>query len=117
MNDEIRLDIWLWRARLFKTRTLAAGFVQNGRVRLTHRGQTRRISKPATPVRPGDYLTLPLKQGMLDLEVIELGHRRGPAEEARQLYAVREPAPTLDKTAIDKTTTHKTTTHKSTADK
>ena len=46
MADTLRLDVWLWRARFFKTRSLAAGHVRRRGVRLSHNGQTRRVDKP-----------------------------------------------------------------------
>ena len=87
-----RVDIWLWRARLFKTRSLATKSVQNGQVRLTQSGQTRRLTKASAVVRAGDRLTLPLNRQIVRLEILGLGDRRGPAPEARLLYAVLEDA-------------------------
>ena len=92
-----RVDIWLWRARLFKTRSLATRIVQNGQVRLTQTGQsqagqTRRLTKASALVRAGDRLTLPLNKQIVRLEIVGLGERRGPASEARELYTVLEDA-------------------------
>ena len=84
--DSLRLDIWLWRARFFKTRALAARQVEKGRMRLETAGQTRRVSKPAAAVRPGDRLTLSWNKSIVRLEIRSLGERRGPAPEARALY-------------------------------
>jgi len=51
MSDpSVRADVWLWRARFFKTRARAAKFLEDGRVRLTRSGQETRIDKCARPV-------------------------------------------------------------------
>src|SRR5207253_9357469 len=57
MADEAcRIDVWLWRARFFKTRSLCARIVDEGRVRLTRAGAESRIDKPSRPVKVGDEL-------------------------------------------------------------
>lgn len=78
----LRLDKWLWHARFCKSRTLAAGTISDGAVRLNG----VRVQKPAQPVGPGDVLTLALAGGVHVVEVLACGTRRGPAEEARTLY-------------------------------
>ncbi|WP_439471554.1 RNA-binding S4 domain-containing protein [Brevundimonas sp.] len=83
-----RIDVWLWRARFAKTRTLAAALVEKGAIRLTHHGQQVRLDKPSRTVHPGDRLVFALGGRLIDLEVTGLGERRGPAEEARALYAL-----------------------------
>jgi ribosome-associated heat shock protein Hsp15 len=83
-----RIDVWLWRARFAKTRTLAATMVENGAVRLTHHGQQVRLDKASRSVHPGDRLVFALGGRLFDLEVLALGERRGPPEEARALYAL-----------------------------
>lgn len=89
----IRLDKWLWQARFFKTRTLAAKQVTEGRVRVN----AERATKPARPVGPGDVLTFPQGATVRVVRILALGLRRGPASEAQTLYedlAPRtEPAP------------------------
>ena len=82
-----RIDVWLWRARFAKTRTLAAGMVEKGAIRLTHQGRQVRLDKPSRTVHLGDRLVFAQGGRVIDLEVIGLGERRGPAEEARALYA------------------------------
>ena len=76
-----RLDLWLWSARFFKTRPLAAAAVAGGRVELN--GQR---SKPGKPVRPGDSLRI--RVGPYEYRVVVLveAHRRGPPAEALGLY-------------------------------
>lgn len=83
MSERIRLDKWLWQARFFKTRALAAQAIEAGGVRLNGRPAT----KAHQLVAAEDHLTLPLGPRVLALRVLALGRRRGPAEEARRLYA------------------------------
>lgn len=81
-----RIDVWLWRARFAKTRTLAAAMVEKGAIRLTHQGRQVRLDKASRTVHPGDRLVFALSGRLIDLEVTGLGERRGPAQEARALY-------------------------------
>lgn len=81
-----RIDVWLWRARFARTRSLAAAMVERGAVRLTHHGAQSRLDKPSRSVHVGDRLVFALGGRLLDLEVLALGERRGPSEEARALY-------------------------------
>ena len=83
-----RIDVWLWRARFAKTRTLAAAMVERGAVRLTHHGRQTRLDKPSRTVHIGDGLMFALGGRLVDLRVEALGERRGPAEEARALYVL-----------------------------
>jgi ribosome-associated heat shock protein Hsp15 len=77
----MRLDLWLWTARFYKTRALAASAVDAGRVELN--GQRTKRGKP---VRPGDSLTIRLGPYEYRLTVLALARRRGPASEAAGLY-------------------------------
>lgn len=86
-EDACRLDVWLWRARFFKTRALAARFLEEGRVRLTRHGsEAVRVDKPSRAVRPGDDLVFAIGGRLFAITVTALGERRGPAPEARALY-------------------------------
>lgn len=86
-----RIDVWLWRARFFKTRNLAARMVAEGRVRLLRgRGAEIVLDKPSRAVRPGDRLFLDLGGREAAVQIEALGARRGPAPEARALYCVTE---------------------------
>jgi ribosome-associated heat shock protein Hsp15 len=85
-GESQRVDQWLWFARLFKSRSLAAKLVQAGHVRITRAGETTRIEKPSFPLRAGDIITLRLQRKVRVLEVVGAGVRRGPAAEARLLY-------------------------------
>lgn len=88
MNDaaRLRLDIWLWRARFFRTRALAAGHIRQDGVHLSARGLARRTDRPAVTIGIGDVVTFAKEGHILSVEVLGLGLRRGPAEEARLLY-------------------------------
>ncbi len=82
MTDSQRLDKWLWCARFFKTRALAARFCDDGRLRVS--GQL--TNKAHYAVRPGDVLTFPLGPHIRVIKILELAVRRGPPAEARSLY-------------------------------
>ncbi len=86
-DQKLRIDKWLWHARFFKTRTLAAAKVSAGQVRLN----AARIQKPAQPVTPGDVLTFPKGERIRVIRVEALGTRRGPAPEAQALYTDLDP--------------------------
>ena len=78
-----RLDQWLWRARFFKTRALAAKLCQAGRVRVNRRP----VQKAHHILRVGDVLTFPQAGAIRVVQVEALAERRGPAPEAARLYA------------------------------
>ncbi|CAN5462640.1 S4 domain-containing protein [soil metagenome] len=82
-----RADVWLWRARFFKTRSLAAKFLDEGKVRLTRAGAETRIDKCARPLKVGDQLVFAVGGKLIAVAVEELGERRGPPAEARGLYS------------------------------
>ena len=86
-----RIDVWLWRARFAKTRTLAAAMVERGAVRLTHHGVQTRLDKPGRTVHVGDTLVFAVGGRLVELTVEAAGERRGPADEARGLYSLRHP--------------------------
>lgn len=94
MSEELscRADVWLWRARFFKTRSMAAKFVDEGRVRLTRAGQEQRLDKPARPVKVGDQLVFAVGGRLVAVQVEAFGERRGPAAEARTLYSALDQA-------------------------
>ena len=81
-EDRIRIDKWLWQARFFKTRSLAAGVVSGGRLRLNG----ARMAKPGRAVGAGDVLVFPQGGHIRTIRILAPGTRRGPAEEARALY-------------------------------
>lgn len=81
-GPSLRIDKWLWFARLAKTRTLAAGLVSTGRIRVNR----AKISKPSAIVRPGDVITASIGRRVCVVKIVEIGTRRGPATEAMGLY-------------------------------
>ena len=89
MSDggSVRADVWLWRARFFKSRSLAARFVEEGRIRLTRDGAETRIEKSARALKIGDRLVFAMGGRLTAVTVTGLGERRGPAVEARSLYS------------------------------
>ncbi|MBP3985899.1 RNA-binding S4 domain-containing protein [Pseudoxanthomonas helianthi] len=78
----IRLDIWLWAARFYKTRALAKHAVETGKVDV---GGQR--AKPARAVRVGDALRVTRAEETFEIEVVALSGTRGPAPVAQALYA------------------------------
>jgi ribosome-associated heat shock protein Hsp15 len=83
--DRVRMDKWLWAARFFKTRALAARACELGRI--ASNGQP---AKPAREVRAGDMLQVKNDSGDFQLEVLLLSEMRGPAAVARTLYRETE---------------------------
>jgi len=81
-SEKMRLDKWLWAARFFKTRSLAAQAIEGGKVKLNQ----QRI-KPAKDVHPGDLLAIQVGCYEWSIRVLGLSARRGPAPEAQALYA------------------------------
>ncbi len=77
----VRMDIWLWAARFFKTRPLAKRACELGRI--LSNGQ---IAKAAREVRVGDRLRITNEGGDFQVEVLLLGETRGPASVAQTLY-------------------------------
>ena len=77
-----RLDKWLWCARFFKTRSLAAQAVTGGKVHVNG-GRAR----PAHDLRVGDRLALSIQGATAEIEVLGFPARRGPAPEAQSFYA------------------------------
>src|SRR3984957_5307108 len=77
----VRMDKWLWAARFFKTRSLAARACELGRIQSN--GQP---AKPAREVRAGDMLRITNDGGDFELEVLLLSEVRGPASVAQTLY-------------------------------
>lgn len=80
-DSEIRLDKWLWAARFFKTRSLAADAVGGGKVEVN--GDR---AKPSRIVRTGDRLTIRRGPYEWKITVKDVSRLRGPAPLARQLY-------------------------------
>jgi ribosome-associated heat shock protein Hsp15 len=77
----VRMDVWLWAARFFKTRPLAKRACELGRV--LSNGQP---AKAAREVRVGDQLRVTNEGGEFQVEVLSLSEVRGPAAVAQTLY-------------------------------
>jgi ribosome-associated heat shock protein Hsp15 len=86
--DSVRIDKWLWAARLFKTRSLAAKACAGGHV--TINGET---AKPAKVVHPGDRIEAHTPGGLRIVLVRVLSDKRGPASVARNLLDDLTPPP------------------------
>jgi ribosome-associated heat shock protein Hsp15 len=82
---EVRVDVWLWAARFFKTRSLAKQAIGGGKVELNGGS-----CKAARPVRVGDRLTVRRGEEIMEVEVLELSEQRGPAPAAQALYRESE---------------------------
>lgn len=78
----MRIDLFLHRIRLVKSRTLAQAIIEQGTARI----DGRRVEKPSEPVRVGSVIALPLHGRVRVLRVLALPARRGPAIEARTAY-------------------------------
>ncbi|MFC4727184.1 RNA-binding S4 domain-containing protein [Coralloluteibacterium thermophilus] len=81
----IRLDLWLWAARFFKTRALAKQAIDNGRVRI---GGAH--CKPSRAVRAGERLEIVRGEERFEVDVLGVSDTRGPAPVAQTLYAETE---------------------------
>jgi len=84
--ESCRIDVWLWRARFAKTRSLAAAMVEKGAIRLTHNGVQTRLDKPSRSVHPGDEVLFARAGRLIAVRVVQMGDRRGSAHEAHALY-------------------------------
>ena len=80
--NPVRLDVWLWAARFFRTRSLAKQAVETGKVDVA--GQRPKSSRA---VRVGDTLQVTRGEEVFDVVVLALSDTRGPAPVARALYA------------------------------
>ena len=96
--DSLRVDKYLWFARFFKTRSLATKRANGGRIRVNG----NKIKKSNDPVRVGDILTLAQGDQIRVSRVLELGTRRGPAQEAQNLYEDITPKEDADEAKNDK---------------
>lgn len=85
--ETIRLDKWLWQARFYKTRSLAAEAIEAGRIRV----DGVRVTKPGRSVRVGSTITLRQNAGVRLVRIAEMGARRGPSSEALTLYLDLDP--------------------------
>ncbi|WP_299782628.1 RNA-binding S4 domain-containing protein [uncultured Roseobacter sp.] len=96
MAEKLRLDKWLWHARFFKTRSLAATRVAAGDVRVNG----VRTEKRSQMVGPEDVLTFAQGDHVRVIRILAIGVRRGPAPEAQTLYIdLSPPEPRSKETA------------------
>jgi ribosome-associated heat shock protein Hsp15 len=84
-QEGVRLDVWLWATRFFKTRSLAKQAIQGGKVKLCGAQ-----GKPAKSVRIGDQLEITRGQDRYAIEVLALTGQRGPATAAQRCYRETE---------------------------
>ena len=81
----VRIDKWLWAARFFKTRSLAARACDLGRIQ-----SNKQPAKPAREVHVGDLIEIKTEGGDFEVEVLLLSEVRGPVAVARTLYRETE---------------------------
>jgi ribosome-associated heat shock protein Hsp15 len=95
-NDaqDVRLDVWLWSVRFFKTRALAKQAIEGGKVEVNGAA-----GKPARSMRVGDRLKITRGEDRFEVEVVALIERRGSAPEAQRCYAETELSRTARETA------------------
>ncbi|CAN5366235.1 RNA-binding S4 domain-containing protein [soil metagenome] len=84
-DSKVRLDKWLWAARFFKTRALAAEACERGRIKLNGIS-----SKPSHEVRPGDWLLISCPSGEFEIKLEIASNVRGSAPVAQTLFAETE---------------------------
>lgn len=94
--DGVRIDVWLWAARFYKTRALAKKACELGRVE-AHGNQV----KPAREVRIGDRLKVTNEGGEFEIDVLALSEMRGPAAVAHTLYRETEASAEARKKAAE----------------
>ena len=97
-QDSLRVDKYLWFARFFKTRSLATKRANGGRIRING----NKIKKSSDTVRIGDILTFVQGNEIRVIRVLNLGTRRGPAQEAQSLYEDITPNEDTDEAIRDK---------------
>lgn len=89
-RNSVRIDKWLWAARFFKTRAMAAKACELGRIRLGRMQLDEVEAKPAKEVHVGDMLRVKNEGGEFHIEVLQLSEIRGPAAVAQTLYRETE---------------------------
>lgn len=93
-SHEVRVDVWLWAARFFKTRSLAKQAIGGGKVELNGAS-----CKAARPVHEGDRLVVRRGEEVMEVEVLGLSEQRGPAPVAQALYRESEASRTAREVA------------------
>lgn len=82
---EVRADVWLWAARMYKTRSLAKQAIDGGKVEVNSAG-----CKPSKVLHVGDRVRLTRGEERLELEIVALSEQRGSASVAQTLYRETE---------------------------
>jgi ribosome-associated heat shock protein Hsp15 len=77
----VRLDVWLWAARFFKTRALAKQAIESGKIEVNDAA-----GKPARAVHVGDRLNIARGEERFEIDIVALSAKRGAASVARGLY-------------------------------
>jgi len=80
-----RIDKWLWAARFFKTRSMAARACDLGRIQAN-----QQPAKPAREIHLGDMLQIKTEGGEFEVQILQLSDIRGPASVAQTLYQETE---------------------------
>lgn len=88
-TGKLRIDKWLWFARVVKTRSAAAALCEDGSVRLNG----IRVDQAHKAIRIGDVVTVALAGRIKVLKVLALAERRGPYAEAQHIYEDLSPEP------------------------
>ncbi|MCL2661628.1 MAG: RNA-binding S4 domain-containing protein [Acidobacteriaceae bacterium] len=86
MSDSVRMDKWLWAARFFKTRAIAAHACELGRIECSMGSSGLVAAKPSRTVRAGEMLKIKNDSGEFEVEVLLLNEIRGPAAVAQTMY-------------------------------
>jgi len=109
-SPKIRIDKWLWYARVVKTRSLASKTVKSGHIRVN----STKITSASYDLKQEDVLTIALNNRVRILKVLMLGTRRGPATEAALLYddLTPEPEKPLEKALSNKSPSPERKPHK-----
>ena len=81
LPDTVRLDLWLWAARFFKTRALAKSAIESHRVEVAGQG-----AKPSRAVRAGERLRIRRGDDVFEVDVLGVSEKRGSAPVAQTLY-------------------------------
>jgi ribosome-associated heat shock protein Hsp15 len=97
----VRLDLWLWAARFFKTRALAKQSIEAGRIEVDGTG-----TKPATGVHAGSRLRISRGEERFEVDVLGVSERRGPASAAKTLYAETQSSATARAKAAEERRLH-----------
>ena len=87
--QDVRIDVWLWAARFYKTRALAKQAIEGGKVEVNGQG-----CKPSRGVHVGDRLLVVRGDERFEIQAAALSERRGPASQAQQLYRESEESST-----------------------